>query len=104
MEVATLEREVQVFIKQQSAASSALARSLLAGERFALQRDLEQVIGKLEADHARLVQLLRAEDRLWERRDADTGYRLTCLQHEFSFIGKWTNQLKERLFQLESGS
>jgi curved DNA-binding protein CbpA len=104
MEVATLTREVETFLRQQSAATSPLSQALLASERFTERRDLARAISELEADRARCIEMLRAEDQLWERRDAATGPRLAELQRHFAFLGKWIRQLEEaRLRLAEAG-
>lgn len=102
MEVATLEREIHVFLRQQGDATSNIQKSLLAADRFAMQRDVEKLIAELETYRERLLQLLQAENHLWEQRTAETGGRLATLQQEFAFISKWIDQLRERSVQLES--
>ena len=102
MQVATLEREIHVFLRQQGEATSAIQKSLLAGERFAMQRDVEKLITELETYRDRLLQLLQAENHLWDQRTTETGYRLATLQQEFAFISKWIDQLRERSLQIES--
>ena len=102
MEVATFEREIHVFLKQQGAAESAIQKSLLLAERFTMQRDVEKLAAELENDRARLAQLLQAEDLLWDQRDTQTAHRLADLQQEFAFIGKWIDQLRERSLLLAS--
>jgi curved DNA-binding protein CbpA len=102
MEVATIEREVHVFLHEQSTASSAVGRSLLAGERFAIQHDIERIVDELELDWSRTDQLLRVENSMWEQRNLETPHRLAQLQQEFAYLSKWLKQLRERLTQLES--
>jgi curved DNA-binding protein CbpA len=102
MEVATFEREIHTFLKQQGTADSAIQKSLLAAERFAMQRDVEKLAAELEGDRERLAQLLQVEDHLWSQRNTDTAYRLAGLQQEFAFVGKWIDQLRERSLQLAS--
>ncbi len=102
MEVATFEREIHVFLKQLGAAESAIQKSMLAAERFAMQRDVEKLVSELEADRVRLVQLLQVEDHLWGQRNADTHHRLASLQQEFAFLAKWIDQLRERSLQLQA--
>lgn len=102
MEVATFEREIHVFLKQSGAADSAVQKSLLAAERFAMQRDVEKLIAELENDRRRLTQLLQVENQLWEQRNAETHSRLLSLQQEFAYLGKWIDQLRERSLQLQS--
>ena len=102
MQVATLQREIDVFIHQESSAQNALTRSLLAGERFAMEHDAEKLVSELETDRQRLDELLRVEDSLWAQRDYQTAERLACLQQEFAYLGKWIGQLRERLLKLQS--
>jgi curved DNA-binding protein CbpA len=102
MQVATLQREVDVFLKQQSTATSALTRSLAAGERFAMECDAEKMVAALETDRQRLDELLRVEDSLWGQRDHQTALRLAGLQQEFAYISKWIAQIEEGLLRLRS--
>ena len=102
MEVATIEREVHVFLHEQSTASSAVGRSLLASERFAIEHDIQKIVDELELDWSRTDQLLRVESSMWEQRTAETPHRLALLQQEFAYLAKWLKQLRERLTQLES--
>jgi hypothetical protein len=101
MTVATLQREIQVFAHQQSSATS-LTRALAASEGFSLQRDVEKAITILDLQLTRALELLRAEDQLWEKRDAETGRRLALLHQELAFLTKWTADLRERLLSLTS--
>lgn len=102
MHVATLLRGINVFLKQQPSNASALTRSLTAGDRFALERDAEKLIAALETDRARLEELLRVEDSLWDQRDHQTPFRLASLQYEFAYIARWISQIEEVLLQLRS--
>ena len=104
MEVATIERELHVFLQQQSKDDSALTRSLMASERFAIQHDIQRIIDELELDLSRFDQLLKVEDSMWAQRTTESAQRLASLQQEFAFATKWIKQLRERLVQLESAA
>jgi curved DNA-binding protein CbpA len=77
MEVATLQREIQVFAAQQSDMTTPVGRALAAPERFTMRRDVEKIAASIEVDRGRCLELLQAEDAIWEQRDASTG-RATC--------------------------
>jgi hypothetical protein len=100
MQVATLRREIHVFVEQHSASELPITQALSAAARFGLQRDVEKLATALELDRDRCLQLLQAEDELWEQRDAETPQRLATLQQELSSLLKWADELREGLLRL----
>lgn len=100
LEVATLCREADTFLSQQPDTPSALGQALVAQETFSLRRDLDKELLLLEQDEAAGLEALRAEDALWTERDTATAARLRELQQRFAFLGKWSDQLRERLARL----
>jgi hypothetical protein len=102
MQVATLRREVHVFVEQRSPSELPITQALSAAARFGLQRDVEKLAAAIETDRDRCLQLLRAEDEIWAQRDAETPHRLATLQQELSSLGKWADELREGLLRLES--
>jgi curved DNA-binding protein CbpA len=100
MEAATLRREVDAFLRQQTAATTPLAQALLASERFMQRRDVESAHAELEAMHAQRLEAVRAEDARWEARDFATAVRLAALQQGLSYLDRWSAQLRELLVQL----
>lgn len=101
MEVATLQRELQVFAKQQSTATS-LTRALAASEGLSLKRDADKAAALLDTELSRSLELLRAEDAAWDQRDSETPRRLVQLHQELAFLTKWTDELSEGRLALEA--
>lgn len=98
MQLAAARREFERFWQKDSAATSPLARALLAAEKTTLRRDLGTALGQLDAAHAAALAELRALDGAWEARIDD----LANLQARFAFLGKWSAQLREDLFRLSA--
>ncbi len=104
MEIATLRRATDAFVKQQSMAITPLARALLASERFTLHRDVENVQAELETLRARDHESLEREDAGWDARTDEAISRLAAIQQELTYLERWSAQLREALLQLESGA
>jgi len=99
--IATLRQAGPALAKKEAAAQSPLARALLAGDRAVQRRDLQTVLGELEATEVAILADLRILDAEWDQRDASTPARLAAVQQQFSFLAKWQAQLREDLFRLE---
>jgi curved DNA-binding protein CbpA len=101
MSVAGFRHALDAFSKKESAASSALARALLAGERLALSRQGAAIRADLEAAYDAAMDTLRALDSDWEKdpRPSDTAERLAVLHHQCAYLSKWRSQLAEALFR-----
>lgn len=102
MRIATLRRTTDAFIKQQAAATTALAQALLASARFGLQRDVELELARLEAATEVGCEAVREADAQWETRSPELIAQLVELQQELSYLRKWSGQLREALFQLRT--
>jgi curved DNA-binding protein CbpA len=102
MDLATLRRCLEEFLRRQSAGSSALAVALLAGERLALAHKFHNALARLDATSERALEKVRTIDSGWEKRDTEAVECLTALQQELTFAAKWSQQLREGLFQLET--
>jgi curved DNA-binding protein CbpA len=101
MRIAGFRHALDVFRKKESAASSVLARALLAGERLELSRQGGAVGAELEADYHRVMESIRALDSDWEKcpRPSDAARRLAAIHHQCAYLSKWRSQLAEALFQ-----
>jgi hypothetical protein len=102
MEIATLRRELDVYLQQQPDATTALTKALQASERFALKLDLEKALSSLQVEYDRSLELLKAEDDIWDQRNASTGPRLSRLASELSYLAKWIGQLREGILRLDT--
>ena len=104
MRIAGFRRALDIFSKKESAASSALARALLAGERLALSREGAAVRAGLEAAYDAEMETLRALDADWGKdpRPPDAVERLAAVHQQCAYLSKWRSQLAEALFQFHA--
>ena len=92
---------VDGFLVRKTAASGALARALLAREEWALREGTEKRLAELEALHAEALDDLRRFDaERWDARPPEAAAILRGLRDRLSYLGRWTDQFRERLFQL----
>jgi curved DNA-binding protein CbpA len=104
MRIAGFRQALDAFRKKESAASSALARALLAGGRLALSQQGETIRVELEAAYGAAMDTLRALDSDWEKdpRPSDSAERLSSMHHQCAYLSKWRSQLTEALFQFQT--
>ena len=103
MQIATLRREVDAFVKQMSGATTPVAKALLASERFTIHHDVEKVLGGLETMRERCLGVVQDEDARWMvKKDTGAVSRLANVQQELSYLEKWMGQLRETLMALEN--
>jgi curved DNA-binding protein CbpA len=104
MRIAGFRRALDIFSKKESAASSALARALLAGERLELSQQGGSVRASLEAAYDVAMATLRAIDSDWQKdpRPSDAAEHLAALHHQIAYLSKWRSQLTEALFQFHA--
>lgn len=94
------------FLARKAAATGALARALLAREEWTLREQVETRLAELEARHADALDDLRRFDAEggWgdpgAPRPPDAPATLRGLRDRLSYLGRWTEQFRERLFQL----
>lgn len=100
MQLAATRGTLEHFQKKHAAATSPLARALLAAEKAALLRDLETTLARLNTAHETALTELRALDAAWDSPAAAEWDRLANLQTRFAFLAKWSQQLREDIFQL----
>ena len=100
MRIAALRRTLDDFRKRHAAASTPLARALLAGEQRTLKTDLESALADLDTAHEHALTELRALDATWPASlDA-----LAALHQQLAFLSKWSTDLRESLFILHPSS
>jgi curved DNA-binding protein CbpA len=92
--------ESDALLAQKAAAPSVLARALLAPREMELRDMAEQHLATLHGLHAATESDLQRLDAEWSTRPADAGARLFDLYQRFAYLTRWTEQLRERLFQL----
>ncbi len=95
-----LVQAVDALLAKKAAAPSALAKALLARDEFSLREQAETRLGALETLHHAAVAELQAFDRVWDARPPDNASRLHELYQRFAYLSRWTEQLRERLYQL----
>ena len=95
---------VDGFLARKAAASGALARALLAREEWTLREETETRLVELETLlGAALDDLRRFDAERWDddaMRAPDAAATLRGLRDRLSYLGRWTEQFRERLFQL----
>ena len=100
MRVGAARKSAESFLAKHCAASSPLARALLAGEHAAQTQALDTALGELDAAHADALARLRDLDANWRERIPD----ITHLHAELSYLGKWTAQLRASRLELALAS
>ena len=93
--------EANAFLACKNAAANELSRALLASEGFILQEKIEERLGGIEDRLDSLsAELRRFDGERWPERRADAGTALLGFYHGFAYLGRWSGQLREQLFQL----
>ena len=98
--VLTLLRNIDGLLAKKAAAPSALAKALLARQEFSLREAAESLLERLDSLHAAAQEELGAFDAAWEPRPPDAAARLVDFHGRFAYLSRWTEQLRERLYQL----
>ncbi len=94
-------RETDELLAKKNAAPSALAKALLARQEWALRERAEERLAGLEGLQDAALEELRAFDAGWEgRAPGDAAGSLHDFYQRFAYLSRWTEQLRERLFQL----
>ncbi len=91
---------VDVLLARKAAAPSALARALLAREELALRAELEAQFLAVDQLHAVALAELQAYDASWQSGDPAAERPLVGFYQRFSYLSRWLDQFRERLFQL----
>ncbi len=100
MRVGAARQSAEAFLAKHRAASSPLARALLAGEHAELTQAIESALADLDAAHADALARMREIDADWRERIPD----IARLHAELSYLGKWTAQLRDPRLQLALAS
>ncbi|MGB8166495.1 MAG: DnaJ domain-containing protein [Chthoniobacteraceae bacterium] len=100
MTIAEFRRRLDAFLARRNAASSPLARALLATEGAMLRRELAAVRERLETTEAATTEEVRALDSTWTEPATATANELACLFHRLAYLGRWLAQTREALFTL----
>ncbi len=100
MRVAAARQACAAFLAKHRAASSPLARALLATAHTAQTHTLDTALADLEAAQTDALAQLRALDAAWQSHLP----KLATLQAELSYLEKWTAQLRESQLELTLAS
>lgn len=88
------------FLARKQAATSALARALLASEEMQLREALENLNESIEVEWQRLEAALPVWDAHAAVTDEAGWAELQALQAKFAYLAKWRAQIRERLLGL----
>jgi curved DNA-binding protein CbpA len=102
MEIGRLQAQAKQLRDRETATRSPLAKALLAPEKAALRSRVETALATLQTRETALLGELRTLHAEWESgpRAAALPTRLAALASQFTFLAKWTAQLRETRFLL----
>jgi hypothetical protein len=101
--VATARQAILSFITRRSAATSALARALLAGDEATVRTKAATARAALDTARAQALAELHALDAGWITENPKPIAVLTALYGRFAFLEKWDGQLREAALALDLG-
>lgn len=93
-------QQVTAFLARKQAATSALAKALLASEEMRLREDLEALNEAIEEEWQRLEAMLPDYDERLAADDDAVWPELQALQAKFAYLTKWRAQIREKLLGL----
>lgn len=93
-------QQTGAFLKRKQAASSALAKALLAPQEMQLREALEDLAQLIDQRQSELNDTLPACDERIADGDPAVWNDLPILQSQFAYLAKWQTQLREALLQL----
>ena len=93
---------VDSFLGRRNAAGSAVARAMMAGEQLSLRGEVEAWMESLRQREEQLFEELRAVDRFWTLAGERDPQKLLLLYQSFSYLSRWIDQARERLFALST--
>ncbi len=102
MQIAGVRRRLDAFLEKRKAATSPLARALLASEENELSRELHTTLGQLEAAETASLAEVRLLDADWGAPAAPAIASLVGAYHRLAYLARWLAQTRESLFALGS--
>lgn len=93
-------QQTAAFLTRKQAATSALAKALLASEEMRLRESLESLNEDIEDEWQRLESAFPACDERLTAGDNSVWPELQALQAKFAYLTKWRAQIRERLLGL----
>jgi len=107
-EMGAKKHALDAFLKKRADATSALAKALLASEQFALQEELEDWLGILEAERTKWLARLPELDAAWMHAAGDQAKRpvreVAETAQALGYLDKWSAQIREGLVRLQIGA
>ncbi|MEY2486573.1 MAG: molecular chaperone HscB [Verrucomicrobiota bacterium] len=100
METASLLEEVDRLLGRLKTADNLLSKALLQSEVIDLREKTGAALENLAKLEAGAVQELCALDIKWEKQSENVTEELAALSRRFAHLERWTEQLRERQFQL----
>lgn len=93
-------QQTGAFRKRKQAASSALAKALLAPQEMQLREALEDLAQQIDQRQSELNATLPGYDQRIADGDASVWNDLQVVQSKFAYLAKWQTQIREALLQL----
>ncbi len=90
-------QSVAVFLKKREAATSTLAKALLAPEEMRLRELVEEIGVAVDQQREALLALLPGMDARLEAGDAGVAGELQVVQARLAYLVKWQGQVREAL-------
>jgi hypothetical protein len=100
--VATLTQEAAELTEKYAGASNALTRSLLKTQMLQTQQRLAEMLQLLDLRQADSIARLQQLNGAWEENRQAVLSELQELYLRFSYLGRWTAELRERELQLRA--
>jgi curved DNA-binding protein CbpA len=95
-------QETDVLLEKAAGAKSALAKSLLQPQILDTRQRACELLKNLEALSNSALDELRQLDDLWDEQREEAVATLKDLYRRFAYLGRWTEQLRERQFGLSN--
>ncbi len=101
-EMGALKQRLDDFLRRRSAATSALAKAMLAGEGYTLAEEAERWLERLEGERASWLEQLAALDARWEEGARESLYApLGEVAQALGYLDRWCAQVREALVRLQ---
>lgn len=93
-------QRANLLLEKIQATSNALSRSLLKPETMAVQSETKEVREKIQNLSEAALGQLRQINLAWAKNPAEQMADLSDLYFAFAYLGRWSGQLDELMFQL----
>jgi curved DNA-binding protein CbpA len=100
--VAALTHDAQQLLQKTAAATNPLMRSLLKSQLLEVQQRLTETLGELDQLHRDGIATLQRLSHSWSAADAAAVAELQRLYLRFSYVTRWSAELREQQLQLST--